>query len=41
MASGVDPIRAEQLLPRSADMAYDQARRAIWYARQQLMGCAS
>ena len=41
MASGVDPIRAEQLLPRSADMAYDQARRAIWYAKQQLATCAS
>ncbi|MGO1072905.1 hypothetical protein [Lysobacter sp. CA199] len=41
MASGVDPIRAEQLLPRSADMAYDQARRAIWYARQQLATCAA
>lgn len=40
MASGVDPIRAEQLLPRSADMAYDQARRAIWYARQKLASCA-
>ncbi|MGH8079468.1 MAG: hypothetical protein ACREP7_02760 [Lysobacter sp.] len=40
MASGVDPIRAEELLPRSADMAYDQARRAIWYARKQLATCA-
>lgn len=41
MASGVDPIRAEHLLPRSADMAYNQARRAIWYAKQQLATCAA
>lgn len=39
-ASGADPISAEQLLPRSADMAYDRARRAIWYADQQGETCA-
>lgn len=39
-ASGADPISAEQLLPRSADLAYDRARRAIWYAEQRSADCA-
>lgn len=39
-ASGVDPVRAEQLLPRSADMAYDRARRSIWYADHKGESCA-
>lgn len=39
-ARGGDPIQIEQLLPRTADMAYDQARRALWYANKQLSGCA-
>lgn len=37
---GADPISARQLLPRSADMAYDRARRAIWYADKQGESCA-
>ncbi|QWP75587.1 hypothetical protein J5226_18500 [Lysobacter sp. K5869] len=39
-ASGADPVNAEQLLPRSADMAYDRARRSIWYADKQGESCA-
>ncbi|KRB04437.1 hypothetical protein [Lysobacter sp. Root690] len=39
-ARGGDPIQIEQLLPRTADMAYDQARRAVWYADKQLSDCA-
>lgn len=39
-ASGADPVSAEQLLPRSADLAYDRARRAIWYADQHSADCA-
>lgn len=39
MAHGVDPIQAEHLMPRSADRAYDLARRALWYADTQLGGC--
>ena len=39
-ASGADPVNARQLLPRSADMAYDRARRAIWYADKQGESCA-
>ncbi len=37
--NGADPVLAEQLLPRQADSAYDLARRALWYARQQLAMC--
>ncbi|MFK3648822.1 hypothetical protein ACI2IY_10325 [Lysobacter enzymogenes] len=37
---GADPVSAQQLLPRSADMAYDRARRAIWYADKQGERCA-
>lgn len=40
MAKGADPIRAQQLLPREADSAYDLARRALWYADQKLAACA-
>ncbi|KRG71749.1 hypothetical protein ABB29_02775 [Pseudoxanthomonas dokdonensis] len=36
---GADPVMAEQLLPRRADNAYDQARRALWYADQQWTRC--
>lgn len=39
MAHGVDPVQAEHLMPRSADRAYDLARRALWYAEKQLMRC--
>ncbi|UOF17129.1 hypothetical protein IEQ11_11080 [Lysobacter capsici] len=39
-ARGGDPIQIEQLLPRTADMAYDQARRAVWYADKKLSDCA-
>ncbi|MDI9238257.1 hypothetical protein QLQ15_04945 [Lysobacter sp. LF1] len=39
MAHGVDPTQAEHLMPRSADRAYDLARRALWYADKQLKGC--
>jgi len=39
MAHGVDPVQAEHLMPRSADRAYDLARRALWYAEKQLTGC--
>ncbi|NIJ70857.1 hypothetical protein FHR66_000037 [Xanthomonas sp. F4] len=40
MTKGADPIRAQQLLPREADSAYDLARRALWYADQKLAACA-
>lgn len=40
MAHGVDPVQAEHLMPRSADRAYDLARRALWYADKQLAQCA-
>lgn len=36
---GADPVMAEQMLPRRADNAYDQARRALWYADQQWTHC--
>ncbi|WP_223620142.1 hypothetical protein [Lysobacter sp. ESA13C] len=36
---GADPIRREHMLPRAADTAYDQARRAIAYAEGRLAGC--
>lgn len=36
---GADPIRREHMLPRAADTAYDQARRAIAYAEGRAMGC--
>lgn len=39
-AHGADPVQLDHMLPRAADMAYDQARRAIWYAQQQLPKCA-
>lgn len=39
MARGADPVQAEHLLPRTADNAYDQARRALWYADRQLASC--
>ncbi|WP_368565696.1 hypothetical protein [Pseudoxanthomonas sp. UTMC 1351] len=39
MARGADPVQAEHLLPRTADNAYDQARRALWYADRQLAPC--
>lgn len=38
-AHGVDPVRAEHLLPREADMAYTLARRALWHARKKLVSC--
>jgi len=38
-AHGADPVRAEHLLPREADMAYDLARRAVWHARMKLSSC--
>lgn len=42
LAHGADPLQAEHLLPRIADAAYDQARRAMWYAEHQLEGpCGS
>lgn len=39
LAHGVDPIEAEHLLPRTADRAYDLARRALWYAERELGAC--
>ncbi|MGN7916050.1 hypothetical protein [Lysobacter sp. 22409] len=36
---GADPMRREHMLPRAADTAYDQARRAIAYAEGRLAGC--
>lgn len=41
LAHGADPLQAEHLLPRIADSAYDQARRALWYAEHQLTTCRS
>jgi len=41
LAHGADPIQAEHLLPRVADSAYDQARRALWYAEHQLTACST
>lgn len=38
-AHGADPVRAEHLLPREADMAYTLARRALWHARKKLASC--
>jgi len=38
-AHGADPVRAEHLLPREADMAYTLARRALWHARKKLVSC--
>lgn len=37
---GADPVQAEHLLPRSADMAFDQARRALWHAQRRLATCS-
>ncbi len=39
-AHGADPVRAEHLLPREADMAYTLAWRAVWHARQKLAACS-
>lgn len=39
LAHGADPIMAKQMLPRRGDAAYDQARRALWYAENQLGAC--
>ncbi len=39
MAHGPDPVDVEHRWPRAADSAYDQARRALWYARQQTASC--
>jgi len=39
LAHGADPIMARQMLPRRGDAAYDQARRALWYAENQLGAC--
>jgi hypothetical protein len=36
---GADPVRAEHQLPRTADSAFDQARRALWYAQRRLSTC--
>lgn len=38
-ARGADPIRAEHQIPNAANGAYDQARRALWYAGQALADC--
>ncbi|KAF1686758.1 hypothetical protein B1992_07510 [Pseudoxanthomonas broegbernensis] len=38
-AHGADPIRAEHQLPSTANGAYDQARRALWYAQRELADC--
>lgn len=40
LGHGADPVMAKQMLPRRADSAYDQARRALWYAENQLGTCA-
>jgi len=39
LAHGADPLRAEQMIPRAADSAYDLARRALWYAEHALGSC--
>lgn len=39
-AHGADPVRAEHLLPRAADSAYDLSRRALWHADRQLARCS-
>lgn len=39
LSHGADPVRAEHLLPREADTAYNLARRAAWHARMKLTGC--
>jgi len=39
LAHGADPIMARQMLPRRGDAAYDQARRALWYAENRLGAC--
>lgn len=39
IANGADPVLAEHMLPREADMAYNQARRALWYGRSKLVAC--
>ncbi|KAF1701443.1 hypothetical protein [Pseudoxanthomonas suwonensis] len=39
MAKGADPVRARHQLPSTADAAWDQGRRALWHARQQLQDC--
>src|SRR5699024_615592 len=38
-ARGADPIRRAHELPNAANSAWDQARRALWYAGRQLSGC--
>ena len=38
-ARGADPVRAEHMLPNTANGAYDMARRALWYADRQMAGC--
>lgn len=40
-AHGADPVRAQHQLPATANGAWDQARRALWYAEQQLADCRS
>lgn len=35
-AAGADPVRAEHMLPNSANAAYDMARRALWYADEKM-----
>jgi len=39
LAHGADSIQAEHLLPRIADLAYDQSRRALWHADHELANC--
>ena len=39
LANGADPIQAQQMLPRRGESNYDLARRALWYANQQLASC--
>lgn len=36
---GADPVQVEHLLPRAADSAFDQTRRALWYANRRLASC--
>lgn len=39
LAKGADPVRAKHQLPSTANTAWNQARRALWYARQKLQDC--
>lgn len=41
LAHGADPVRAEHQLPGAANSAWDQARRALWYAGEQARACAA